>query len=78
MKSKPFEISLSGTHALKIPVHIADPFIKTGHKRVKVVTKFEGKMLTFYGALQKRTYGYCMIYGNKKSESTGRISQRLF
>lgn len=71
MKSIPFEISLSGTHALEIPLQIAAPFIKEGHKRVRVVARFEGRTITFYGALQKRNKSYYMIFGKKNQKALG-------
>ena len=71
MQSKPFEISLSGTHSLEIPDSIAEPFIKKGHKRVKVIANFDGRTITFYGALQKRNSRYYMIFGKKNQKALG-------
>ncbi|MBT8186008.1 MAG: YdeI/OmpD-associated family protein [Eudoraea sp.] len=71
MTSKPFEISLSGTHALEIPEHIASPFILQGHNRVRVMAKFEGRTITFHGALQKRKGQYYMIFGKKNQKALG-------
>jgi len=71
MKSNPFEITLSGTHALEVPESIAGPFIKEGHTRVKVIASFEGKTITFYGALQRRNGLYYMIFGKKNQKALG-------
>lgn len=57
MKSKPFEVTLRGSHAITLPETIVKPYIKNGHKRVKVHASFIDKSIVFHGALQKRADG---------------------
>lgn len=71
MKSSSFEIALSATHALEIPEHIIAPFLKEGHKRVKVTATFEDRTITFHAALQKRTDRYFIIFGKKNQKALG-------
>ena len=71
MKSTPFEITLSGTHTLKIPHEIAIPFIDKGHKRVEVVAFFEEREIKFHAALQNRNGEYLMIFGKRKQTELG-------
>jgi len=54
MTSEVFALNLSGSHVLEISDSIAGPFINKGHKRVKVIAKFENQEISFHGALQKR------------------------
>lgn len=71
MKSSPFEITISATHALEIPEHIVTPFWNEGHKRVKVTATFEEKTITFHAALQKRNNRYFIIFGKKNQKALG-------
>lgn len=71
MKSNIFDVHLKGTHSLVIPDEIAQSFVEMGHKRVKVTARFEGKTLSFHGAIQKIEGAYCMIFGKKYQKALG-------
>lgn len=70
MKSPVFEVSLDGTHSgvhsIIIPAEIAEPFLTSKNKRVKVEADFEDKKVTLYSALQKDKSGNVRITFNKK------------
>ncbi|WP_161991922.1 hypothetical protein [Flagellimonas algicola] len=51
MESPVFEVSLEGTHSVRVPKEIVTPFLEAGHKRVKVKAFFENKEVTYYAAL---------------------------
>lgn len=72
IKSKPFEISITGKHySLILPEAIIKPFLEKGLKRVKVNASFEGKELNFHGAIQKRNGNYCMMLSKQKQRELG-------
>ena len=71
MKSKHFEVRLKETHAISLPHEVVLPFLKKGHKRVKVEAAFEHRMIVFYGALQKRGSGYFLTFGKQNQKTLG-------
>jgi hypothetical protein len=72
LKSKPFEITITGKHfSLILPETIIQPFLEKGLKRVKVNASFEDKTLSFHGAIQKRNGIYCMMFSKQKQKELG-------
>ncbi len=69
MKSKVFEVTISGMHSIQIPEKIARPFVDTNQKRVKVVASFEDRQLELHAALQKRKGSFFIMFskGNQKA-----------
>lgn len=68
MKSPIFEVTLEGTHSIRIPMEIIVPFLENGHKRVQVKARFENREVVFYAAMQKRNEAYFVMFnkGNQK------------
>lgn len=72
MKSKPFEISITGSYySLLLPEDIITPFLEKSLKRVKVKASFEGKELNFHGAIQKRNGKHYMMFGKRYQKELG-------
>lgn len=72
LKSKPFEISVTGSYfSLLLPEDIIRPFLDKNFKRVKVKASFEGKELTFHGAIQKRNGNHYMMFSKGYQKEFG-------
>lgn len=71
MKSEPFEVTLSGTHALLIPESTATAFLDKGHKRVRIEACFEDRTMTFHAALHKWQGNYLISFGKRYQKELG-------
>ena len=71
MQSVEFEVALQGSHSLVVPDDYALPFIKKGHKRVRVVAKFEGRSISFHAAIQQYQGRYVMTFGKRYQKELG-------
>ncbi|MEK6155559.1 YdeI/OmpD-associated family protein [Flavobacteriaceae bacterium 3-367] len=71
MESPIFEVTLSGIHSLVIPENIVRPFLEKGHKRVRVRASFDGRDITFHGALQKWRGQYVLTFGKSNQKALG-------
>ena len=71
MKSEPFEVTLIGTHGLLVPESIAENFLEQGHKRVKIEATFEGKSISFHGAIQQWKGSYLISFGKRYQKELG-------
>ncbi|TMM56880.1 hypothetical protein FEE95_10300 [Maribacter algarum] len=72
LKSKPFEISVTGSfYSLLLPEDIIQPFLEKKLKRVKVKASFDGKTLDFHGAIQKRKGLHYMMFGKRYQRELG-------
>ncbi len=71
MQSVEFEVALRGSHSLVVPDDYALPFIKKGHKRVRVVAKFEGRSISFHAAIQQYQGRYVMTFGKRYQKELG-------
>ena len=72
MKSKPFEISITGSYySLLLPEDVITPFLEKNIKRVKVKASFEGKTLDFHAAIQKRNGLHYMMFGKRYQKELG-------
>ena len=71
MQSPEFEVSISGMHSIALPEEIVVPFVEKGHKRVRIVARFQGEVITFHGALQKRGGGYYLMFGKDNQKALG-------
>ncbi len=66
LKSPVFEITLGiNYYALQLPPSIVQPFLDKKQSRVKVEAKFEGNLITFHAAIQKRNGKYVMLFGKQ-------------
>ncbi len=63
MKSLAFEVCLTGGYGIVLPPKIIAPFLESGKKRVKVEATFDGKTITFHGAIQRRGDFHFMMFG---------------
>ncbi len=71
MKSVPFEVTVSGTHAISLPIAVIKPFLDANKKRVKVQASHKDKIINFHAALQKRKDQYFLIFGKKNQKALG-------
>jgi len=71
MQSEVFEVTLQGMHSLKLPDAQVLPFIRNGHKRIKVIATFEGNSIQLYAALQKRNLSYFIMFGKRNQKALG-------
>ncbi|MEX0289801.1 MAG: YdeI/OmpD-associated family protein [Flavobacteriaceae bacterium] len=71
MKSERFEVTLVGTHGLLVPETIAKSFLDKGHKRVKIEAHFEGKSISFHGAIQQWKGNYLVSFGKRYQKALG-------
>lgn len=78
MKSKPFEVTVIGTHSILIPTEIAKPFVDNQQKRVRVEASFEGEMLELYAALQKRDGLYYIMFSKNNQKALGLFPNDYF
>ena len=72
--SQPFDVTLTGTHSLKIPDAIAKPFAIVKKPRVKVTARYEAKTLEFHAALQKRKGDFYITSGKLYQKELGIFS----
>lgn len=66
------------SHALQLPEYIVLPFLEKDLKRVKAVASFNGKELTFHGAIQKRNNNYYMTFGKRYQKQLGIFRNEYF
>lgn len=72
MQSEPFEIAITGSYpTLLLPEDIIRPFLEKNLKRVKVKASFEGKIVDFHGAIQKRNGLHYMMFGKRYQKELG-------
>lgn len=62
LKSDEFEVTLVTKHSVALPENMVKPFIKNGHKRVRVIAKHEDRAIEFHAALIKEKSGQYRIY----------------
>ena len=79
MQSPVFEVAVPmNSHALQLPEHIVLPFLEKDLKRVKAVASFNGKEITFHGAIQKRNGNYYMTFGKRYQKQLGIFRNEYF
>ncbi|WP_299536060.1 YdeI/OmpD-associated family protein [Ulvibacterium sp.] len=72
MQSNVFEIAITGNHhSLLLPEDIVFPFLEKNLKRVRAKATFNGKELTFHGAIQKRNGRHYMMFGKRYQKELG-------
>ncbi len=71
LQSRPFEATIKGMHAIPLSEEIVKPFLDAGQQRVKVIASFEGKEISFHGALQKYHGTYHLTFGKDKQKQLG-------
>jgi hypothetical protein len=72
LKSEPFEITLATKHSIILPEAIAQLFQANNHKRVKVMASFNGKQVSYHGALIPKKNGIVTMYfSNEKQKLLG-------
>lgn len=72
MQSDVFDISVTGKYyPLLLPENIVRPFLDKKIKRVKAKASFEGKVLHFHGAFQKRNDKYYMMFSRRYQQELG-------
>lgn len=71
LSSEPFEVTITGTHAVHIPAFYMLPFIEAGHKRIKLLASFKNRELVFYGAIRKYKGVYLMSFGKRYQKEMG-------
>ncbi len=69
MKSLTFETSLNSNHSIVVPEHIAQHFIRQGHKRVITKITFKNKAVNFHAALQKYHNKYHITFNKANQKS---------
>lgn len=70
LKSDPFEVTLSHSHAVIIPDRVAKIFISNDHKRVKVKAHYKDKSVSFHAALTAKKNGLCVLMFSKEKQKT--------
>ena len=78
MQSAEFEVALRGSHSLVVPDNHALQFIKKGHKRVRVVAKFEGRSISFHAAIQQYQGRYVITFGKRYQKELGVFANDYF
>ncbi|GAB5474306.1 MAG: hypothetical protein Mars2KO_24050 [Maribacter sp.] len=79
LKTEPFEITVTGSYySLLLPVAIIQPFLEKNIKRVKAKASFEGKVLHFHAAIQKRNGSYYMMFGKRYQKELGLFPNDYF
>ena len=76
--SQEFEVGIFGNHGIYIPDAIAQPFIDAGHKRVRVVARFQGKEIQFHAALLKHQDQFVMSFGKRYQKELGVVLTDFF
>ena len=71
MESKVFEVTIQGMHSIVVPDKVAEPFIKGGHKRVKVRASFEDKSLELHAALNRYRGQYTIMFSKSNQKELG-------
>lgn len=69
--SKRFEVSITGTHGIKIPEQVALPFIEAGYDRVLFHAFFNDRSIRFHGALKKYGGVYMVSFGKGYQQELG-------
>ncbi len=78
LASERFEVSIEGTHGIHIPEAIAMPFIKKGHKRVKLKAYLNKTQISFHGALHKYVGRYVISFGKRYQKELGIYPSNYF
>jgi hypothetical protein len=71
MKSPAAELNLQGTHSVRLPPSLVDPFINKGQRRAVVVACFEDRTVRFHAALQKRKGAYWIMFSKGHQKALG-------
>ncbi|MBT8261182.1 MAG: YdeI/OmpD-associated family protein [Bacteroidia bacterium] len=71
MVSEIFEVTITGTHGVKLPESAAAPFYKAGHKRVKMTAWFKDKHIEFHGALHLNKGNFVISFGKRYQKELG-------
>ena len=65
LESPYFPAFLKEGFIIEIPEEHIIPFIKEGHKRVRVYARFKGEEITFHAAVRPRHGVYLMMFGKR-------------
>lgn len=68
LKSEPFEIALATKQSVILPEDVAQLFMANNHKRVKVKASFNGKQVSYHGALLQKKNGLVTMYFSKEKQ----------
>ena len=71
MVSERFEVTITGTHGVKIPESMALPFVNAGHKRVKMSAWYQDKRIDFHGAIHFYQGNYMISFGKRYQKELG-------
>lgn len=73
-----FEVTITGTHGIIIPIEEARPFIEEGQSRVALKAFFEGKSISFHGKLHQRNGTILISFGKRYQKELGVTTLEFF
>ena len=71
LSSERFEVSVEGTHGIHVPETIIQPFAEKGLTRVLFKAYFEGKEISFHGALHTYLGRHVVSFGKRYQKELG-------
>ena len=78
VRSNRFEVSITGTHGVIIPLEEAQPFLDNGHSRVALKAFFEGKEISFHGKLHQYNGNILISFGKRYQKELGVTTSDFF
>lgn len=78
MKSKVFDVHITGTHGVLIPDTIAQPFRESNQQRVAIKAFFEGNQISFHGKLHYYKNQFQISFGKRYQKQLGVTLQDQF
>ncbi len=78
LHSGKFEVTITGTHSVLIPIKEVKPFLDNGHSRVALKAYFKNKEITFHGKLHKRNETVLISFGKRYQKELGVMASDFF
>ena len=78
LSSNKFEVTITGTHGVIIPIEEARPFLNKDHSRVALKAYFKGKDISFHGKLHQRNGAILISFGKRYQNELGLKTSDFF
>ena len=78
LRSNKFEVTITGTHGVRIPTKEAKQFIDKGHSRVALKAYYKGKEISFHGKLHQHNEEILISFGKRYQKELGVMTSDFF
>lgn len=78
LRSNKFEVTITGTHGVIVPLREVQPFLDNGHSRVALKAFFNEKEISFHGKLHQRNEEILISFGKRYQKELGVMTSDFF